>query len=220
MRKHMVLTILILSVGLSLSACNKKAAEPTETTEIIIENGEDPFSLGNKSIDVPTAMHEFQTTKELEIQETYEDGSYTALLDNGDTLITMNGTDLNQYSKLSEKEAVNLDIIIGSWIIDSTLPEEYLTREINRSSFPSLSNKERTELINEIKSEKVHDPANIKELETQRTEQEPVLETKDYSNLSGEEMNKLIEKNLGVSVDNGGAIEIEAIRDLPLGGAQ
>lgn len=220
MRKHMVLTILILGVGLSLSACNKKAAEPTETTEIIKENAEDPFSLGNKSIDVPTAMHESQTTKALEIQETYEDGSYTALLDNGDTLITMNGTDLNQYSKLSEKEAVNLDIIIGSWIIDSTLPEDYLTREINSSSFPSLSNKERTELINEIKSENVHDPANTKELETQRTEQEPVLETKDYSNLSSEEMDKLIEREGLGSSARIKSIEIEAIRDLPLGGAQ
>lgn len=216
----MSLMLLTLSVAISLSACNKKDIETTDATEAIVESTEDPFSLGNVDIKVSTDIQQSQASTEVEVQETYEDGSYTGLLDNGDTIITMNGTDLQQYSKLSEGEAVTLDVIIGSWKTDSTLPEEYLTREINSNSFPSLSDKERTELIKEIKTEIVHDPSNTRELETQGAEQKPVLETKDYSNLSSEEIDNLIEEHLGIQVDNGGTVDIEAIRDLPLGGAQ
>lgn len=216
----MGLMLLTLSVAISLSACNKKDTETTDATEAIVESTEDPFSLGNVDIKVSTDIQQPQASTEVEVQETYEDGSYTGLLDNGDTIITMNGTDLQQYSKLSEGERVTIDVIISSWKTDSTLPEEYLTREINSNSFPSLSDKERTELIKEIKTEIVHDPSNTRELETQEAEQKPVLETKDYSNLSREDKEKLLEEaGLGSSA-NIATIDIEAIRDLPLGGAQ
>ena len=225
--KTLTLTLVAIASLASLTGCGKKADVPVETTETVVESTEDPFSLGNVLIEVPKNT---EPAKEAEVIETQADGTYTALLEDGNTRVTMNGTNLANYSKLTESEAVYLDVIIGAWKTDSTLPEEYLTREITKQAFPSLSDREREVTISEIATETPHPEDGTKPLPEQETGQEPSSVSEEeqqrlleeYNSMSEEEKDQRDHELSGGGATNGhpDKLNAEALEGISMGGAQ
>ena len=86
-----LITMLLLVVG--LSACGNKS-EPTNLEETLpVESTEDPFSLGGIEIDVDSSQQPTQETEpatEVEVLETYSDGSKTSLYSDGSIRNTSN----------------------------------------------------------------------------------------------------------------------------------
>lgn len=71
-----------------------------------------------------------------------------------------NDYEVNQSHKMSEEELINYDIVVSFWAENPDLSEEYLEEMIyNEYMFPSLTDFQRKNFIEEIKTTFPHDPA-------------------------------------------------------------
>ena len=139
--KHRLLLILMLLTAICLSACGNKT-DTTETEETApVESTEDPFSLGGIEIDVDTSQTEAETEPavEVEVLETYSDGSKTSLYSDGSIRNTSNIDNLPEVDKLTESESLTLQTIVANWDADATLSSDMLRDNINTDNLPSLS---------------------------------------------------------------------------------
>ena len=135
-----LITMLLLVVG--LSACGNKS-EPTNLEETLpVESTEDPFSLGGIEIDVDSSQQPTQETEpatEVEVLETYSDGSKTSLYSDGSIRNTSNIDNLPEVDKLTESESLTLQTIVANWDANATLSSDMLRDNINTDNLPSLS---------------------------------------------------------------------------------
>ena len=140
--KYRLLLILMLVLTVCLSACGNKT-DSTETEETTpVESTEDPFSLGGIEIDVDSSQQPTQETEpatEVEVLETYSDGSKTSLYSDGSIRNTSNIDNLPEVDKLTESESLTLQTIVANWDADATLSSDMLRANINTDNLPSLS---------------------------------------------------------------------------------
>ena len=127
--KHRLLLILMLVLTACLSACGNK----TDTSDIEetapVESTEDPFSLGGIEIDVDSSQQPTQETEpatEVEVLETYSDGSKTSLYSDGSIRNTSNIDNLPEVDKLTESESLTLQTIVANWDADAALSSDML----------------------------------------------------------------------------------------------
>ena len=137
-----------------------------------------------------------EETRVVEITETDSNGLSTGVLANGDGFIEMNvpgalannGStarevldgdpeaqgaqganeyEINQNNQMSEEEYVSYDAVVSYWSSHPDLSEEYLEEMFNSGErFPSLSDFQRRNFINEIKATYPHNPAETKAYDT------------------------------------------------------
>ena len=227
--KSMVCLLLTMVLLFSLSACRGKADIESETMETVAESTEDPFAISaeiNVQKDIP--REPATLAEEVEVLETYEDGSYSAVLADGSTIITSSAKGLIDSNKLTEIESVALDSIVGTWKQDNTLSKDFLKKKITKESFPSLSDVDCSVLIDRIQKDTPHneeetvpytDPTTESVEETQP---DGILTQEEFSKLSEEEQDAYIEKMSGggITVVHPDTIDMEVAGKLQLQGAQ
>lgn len=133
--------ILMFAVSLSLSACGSKADNTDETTAPV-ESTEDPFSLGGIDINAGEGdgTAETEPATEVEVLETFADGSKTSLYSDGSIRNTSNIDDLPSVDKLSEEEHTYLEAVVAN--IGTSISTKELDKYINTEKLKSLSDTE------------------------------------------------------------------------------
>lgn len=230
--KHRLLLILMLLTAICLSACGNKT-DTTETEETApVESTEDPFSLGGIEIDVDTSQTEAETEPavEVEVLETYSDGSKTSLYSDGSIRNTSNIDNLPEVDKLTESESLTLQTIVATWDEQSTLSQDYLKANISTDTFPSLSDTDCQRIREKIQKDKPHNPeeteAYISETTPAADESQEYLTEEEYmqqfEDMSDEEIDAAIEALTGVDVGNPNntVVDSEAAQRIQLGGGQ
>lgn len=225
-----LITMLLLVVG--LSACGNKS-EPTNLEETLpVESTEDPFSLGGIEIDVDSSQQPTQETEpatEVEVLETYSDGSKTSLYSDGSIRNTSNIDNLPEVDKLTESESLTLQTIVATWDEQSNLSQDYLKANITTDTFPSLSDIDCQRIREKIQKDKPH---STEETEAYVPEIAPVEEGQEYLTeeeymqqfyeMSDEELDAAIESLTGGDVGdpNNTVMDSDAAQRVQLGGGQ
>lgn len=231
--KHRLLLILMLVLTVCLSACGNKT-DSTETEETTpVESTEDPFSLGGIEIDVDSSQQPTQETEpatEVEVLETYSDGSKTSLYSDGSIRNTSNIDNLPEVDKLTESESLTLQTIVATWDEQSNLSQDYLKANITTDTFPSLSDTDCQRIREKIQKDKPHNPeeteAYISETTPAADESQEYLTEEEYMQqfyeMSDEELDAAIESLTGGDVGdpNNTVMDSDAAQRIQLGGGQ
>lgn len=229
--KKIIYLLLTLIAILSLTACKGKTSADSELSDSssIVESTVDPFAISAEiEIDKSTTPTQKETlAEEVEVLETYADGSYSALLADGSTIITSSAKNLIDSDKLTEDEALALDNIVGMWRQDSTLSKDFLKKNITKNSFPSLSDGDCSVLIDRIQKETPHTESETVAYTEQTSEttatQSPdgALTMEEIAKLSQEEKDAYVEKmSGGGKVAHPDEVDIEVAKKIKLQGAQ
>lgn len=229
MRRIWYLLLLIMCL-LNFTGCKRKSLDTNNVSdEAVVESTEDPFAISaeiNVQKDIP--REPATLAEEVEVLETYEDGSYSAVLADGSTIITSSAKGLIDSDKLTEIESVALDSIVGTWKQDNTLSKDFLKKKITKESFPSLSDGDCSVLIDRIQKDTPHNEEETvpyTEPTTERVEEtqpDGILTQEEFSRLSEEEQDAYIEKMSGggITVVHPDTIDMEVAGKLQLQGAQ
>ena len=227
-----LIATLLLVVG--LSACGNKS-EPTDLEETLsVESTEDPFSLGGIEIDVDSSQQTIQETEpatEVEVLETYSDGSKTSLYSDGSIRNTSNIDNLPEVDKLTEAESLMLQTIVATWDEQSTLSQDYLKANITTDTFPSLSDTDCQRIREKIQKDKPHSSEETEAYTTEETtpatdESQVYLTEEEYmqqfEDMSNEEIRQFIEEVTGgdVADPNNTVVDSEAAQKVQLSGGQ
>lgn len=231
MKRALTLIITCL-LAIGLSACGNKS-ETTDLEETLpVESTEDPFSLGGIEIDVDSSQQPTQETEpatEVEVLETYSDGSKTSLYSDGSIRNTSNIDNLPEVDKLTEAESLTLQTIVATWDEQSNLSQDYLRENITTNNFPSLSDTDCQRIREKIQKEKPHSSEETEAYTTEETtlatdESQVYLTEEEYmqqfENMSDEEVRRLIEEVTGGDVGDPSktTVDLEAAKNLDLQG--
>lgn len=192
MKKNKLIILTALTI-LSLSACSKKQAEPTEPAPLetiapettasseISDKLEDGGTLVVPTIGVTEAVispdGEVGTVG---ITETLEDGSYMAIKPDGDLMVTFNLPELSSGHEYTEAEAVALDELIHYWS-ENNISEEALRNKLTDGIYSGLMESDKEEIVTKIVTDNPHpNPEPESEEATEQVETESV----DYGDTS------------------------------------
>ena len=226
-----LITMLLLVVG--LSACGNKS-EPTNLEETLpVESTEDPFSLGGIEIDVDSSQQPTQETEpatEVEVLETYSDGSKTSLYSDGSIRNTSNIDNLPEVDKLTESESLTLQTIVANWDADGTISSDYLKSNITTATFPSLTDTDCQRIRERIEKDSPHnesetvayEPEETTAQETESFESDSGITWEELEAMTDEELYDYIESTTGnrVITSDEVTVNLDAARDIQLGGGQ
>ena len=231
--KRKILLIFMLLTVICVSACGNKT-DTTETKETApVESTEDPFSLGGIEVEVDTTQTEAETepATEVEVLETYSDGSKTSLYSDGSIRNTSNIDNLPEVDKLTEAESLMLQTIVATWDEQSTLSQDYLKANITTDTFPSLSDTDCQRIREKIQKDKPHSSEETEAYTTEETtpatdESQVYLTEEEYmqqfEDMSNEEIRQFIEEVTGgdVADPNNTVVDSEAAQKVQLSGGQ
>lgn len=229
MMKHRVLILLVMVLSICLSACGRETTSTDESDSAVMESTEDPFSLGGLDIDVDASQTEEATEPavEVEVIETYADGSKTSLYSDGDIVTTSNIDGLPEVDKLTEEECQFLEAVVANWDSDTTISSDYLRDEITTKNMPSLSDTDCQRIRERIEKDKPHaeeeTKAYVSETEATSSEQSELTfeeHMKQLENLSDEELDQLIEDSTGGTVVKHGEADFDSVKDIQISGGQ
>lgn len=191
--KHRLLLILMLLTAICLSACGNKT-DTTETEETApVESTEDPFSLGGIEIDVDTSQTEAETEPavEVEVLETYSDGSKTSLYSDGSIRNTSNIDNLPEVDKLTESESLTLQTIVANWDADGTISSDYLKSNITTATFPSLTDTDCQRIRERIEKDSPHNESETVAYEPEETTAQETQPSQGEHAYTQEELNNM-----------------------------